>query len=62
MTPRLTKKLKRTIQQRAIEGMIRSIMVLHPEFDRPCVVDTEIIIRPKGQVLSLRIAESYQIP
>jgi len=62
MTPRLTKKLKATLQQRAIEGAIRSIMALNPQYDRPSTVDIMLSIRPKNEVKFLHIRQSYQIP
>ncbi len=60
--PRLTKKLKRALTQRAIEGAIRQIVLLNPEFDRPAAVDIEICVRPHKGVKYLALRECYQMP
>jgi hypothetical protein len=62
MTPRLTKKLKATLRDRVILGMIRSLMPLHPEYDRPSIVDVRIDIKPNKDRKFLRIQQAYEIP
>lgn len=65
MSVPITKRLKRTIQQRAIQGMIRTIIPLHPEYDRPGIVGVTIQVHPNNSTdhsKFLLINESYKLP
>lgn len=58
----ITKKLSQTLKERAIEGMIRSLLPLYPEYDRPGRVEVKILIQPAKGIKFLVIQEAYQMP
>jgi hypothetical protein len=41
---------------------VRSILPLHPEFDRPSVIDVSITIHPKKEIKFLLIKKCLEVP
>jgi hypothetical protein len=61
-TVRLTRKLKTILEQRAIEGMIRSLLPLYPEYDRPSTIFVSITVQPRNQAKFLKINQCLEVP